>query len=75
MSVRVFLLLVITSMVVSQEMSKENTASVEEKTDYVGFWNTMAEFALSEDSFKSWLLNMLEWVVFLVAETMFRVYF
>ena len=75
MSVRVFLLLVITSMVVSQEMTKENPTSVEEKTDYVGFWNTMAEFALSEDSFKSWLLNMLEWVVFLVAETMFRVYF
>ena len=75
MSVRVFLLLVITSMVVSQEMSKESTTSVEEKTDYVGFWNTMAEFALSEDSFKSWLLNMLEWVVFLVAETMFRIYF
>ena len=75
MSVRVFLLMVITSMVVSQEMSKENPTSVEEKTDYVGFWNTMAEFALSEDSFKSWLLNMLEWVVFLVAETMFRVYF
>ena len=75
MSVRVFLLLVITSMVVSQDMSKENPTSVEEKTDYVGFWNTMAEFALSEDSFKSWLLNMLEWVVFLVAETMFRVYF
>ena len=75
MSVRVFLLLVITSMVVSQEMSKENTTSVEEKTDYAGFWATIAEFALSEDSFKSWFLNMLEWVVFLVAETIFRVYF
>ena len=54
-------------MVVSQEMSKENPTSVEEKTDYAGFWNTIAEFALSEDSFKSWFLNMLEWVAFLEA--------
>ena len=75
MSLRVFLLLVITSMVMCQEMSMEKTTSVEEKTDYVGFWSTMATFALSDDSFKSWFLNMLEWVVFLVAETMFKLYF
>ena len=75
MSLRVFLLLVITSMVMCQEMSMEKTTSVEEKTDYAGFWGTLAKFALSEDSFKAWFLNTLEWVVFLVAETMFRVYF
>ena len=74
MYLRVFLLLVITSMVMCQEMSMENT-SVEEKTDYAGFWGTLTEFALSEDSFKAWFLNTLEWVAFLVAETMFRVYF
>ena len=38
MSVRVLLLLIITSMVVSQDMSKENTTFVEEKKDYAGFW-------------------------------------
>ena len=71
MSVRVFLLLAITAMV----MAEDNTSALQEKAGYEGFWNTMANFALSEDSFKSWFLNMLEWVVFLVAETMFKLYF
>merc|ERR1712060_396660 len=76
MIMKLFLLqTIMVVMVVAQEMSGENTTSVQEKPVYVGFWDTLAEIALSEDSFKSWLINKFEWVVFLLVETLFKLYF
>ena len=73
MYLRILLLLVIVSLVVSQKQSNDVTST--ETQAQVGFWNTFGELVLSEDSFKSWFLNMLEWIVFVLAETAFKMYF
>ena len=72
---KLFLFCTIINMVMPQEISVENMNSVQEEQNHAGFWNTFAEIALSEDSFKSWLTQKFEWLAFLVVETMFRLYF
>ena len=75
MYLRILLLLVIVSLVVSQKLSNDVTSTETQAQAQVGFWNTFGELVLSEDSFKSWFLNMLEWIVFVLAETAFKMYF
>ena len=77
MFMKLFVLCTIINMVVvvPQEISEENMISVQEEQNHAGFWNTFAEIALSEDSFKSWLVQKFEWLAFLVVETIFRLYF
>ena len=75
MITKLYLLMTILKMVVSRELSEENTTNVQDKNVNADFWSTLADYALSEDSFKSLMENLLKWVIFLVTRTMIKLYF
>ena len=60
------------SMVMSQEEIMKNEDTLAEKTIDLGFLATLYETMFSVKSFKSIIVNLMYWMVFLLSDTLFR---
>ena len=76
MSVKGILMLMVSCMVMSMVMSQEeimkNEDTLAEKTIDLGFLATLYETMFSVKSFKSIIVNLMYWMVFLLSDTLFR---
>ena len=76
MSVKGILMLMVSCMVMSMVMSQEeimkNEDTLAEKTIDLGFLATLYETMFSAKSFKSIIVNLMYWMVFLLSDTLFR---